>query len=213
MPPRGHPASRQDATRYINVILGLSAVSIAIFGGKTSISLWSARKPYFYSKCLEPYTVNALIGFSAARNLQGNTVSVRMIAIIALVVGAASLGASTFLSYLTYVRWREDRLAAKRDVLRRLVGNAYRLTPRFAGKQGEPFIALNEALVVFAGNEKVVSALTKFKMNLGAGDLSGDLGRLVVAMIEAAKLPGRDRGAFRTMLHSLVDAPFTPSGN
>ena len=48
---------------------------------------------------------------------------------------------------------------AKMDVLRRIVGHRYRLTDRHDFVDGEPFIALNEASLMFANDATVVNAL------------------------------------------------------
>ena len=67
-------------------------------------------------------------------------------------------------------RNRED-MALKRDVLRRFVGYSYRLTEtmmtRGLSDPGEPFIALNEACIVYHECPAVTEALKQFKDNAG----------------------------------------------
>ena len=60
-----------------------------------------------------------------------------------------------------------DQLKQKRDVLRRFVGYRYFLAGNFVGKSiNEPYIALNEAFVVFADSPCVICALKKFRQEL-----------------------------------------------
>ena len=58
-------------------------------------------------------------------------------------------------------QWSRNELELRRDVLRRFLGYRYRLAGGFTGTDGEPFIALNEAWVVFANYPDVISALAK----------------------------------------------------
>jgi len=55
----------------------------------------------------------------------------------------------------------------RRDVLRRIMGYAYRLTEGAQQLDGEPFTALNEALIVFNNYPKVKEMLRKFHQELG----------------------------------------------
>ena len=58
-------------------------------------------------------------------------------AVASSIVAAVShcVAAGSFL--VAWKPWRRDELAVRRDVLRRLVGNAYRLTQRWQGQEGE----------------------------------------------------------------------------
>ena len=83
------------------------------------------------------------------------------IAVGALVVAIISLGLSV---YSIQQSGEFFTLQSKRDVLRRYMGYAGRLTEkdthnlfRYNGK--EPFIALNEARAVFADNEEIIDLL------------------------------------------------------
>ena len=71
---------------------------------------------------------------------------------------------------------------------------------------GEPFIALNEAYLVYAKHPDVISALRKMHEELGMSDkLDQNLLNLIKAMSEAAEMP---------ISHQLNDdftlRPFTP---
>lgn len=102
-------------------------------------------------------------------------------------------------------QWARDELAVRRDVLRRLVGYRYRLTGGRLGQDGEPFIALNEAWVVFAKFPQVKNSLTKMHMELGEpGRLAENYVSLVQAMAEAARIPFDDVDGV------MLERPFTP---
>ena len=95
---------------------------------------------------------------------------------------------------------RSNTLSTKRDVLRRYMGNRYLLTKGRMGQTGEPFVALNEAVIVFANNPPVIAALKKLKKEHNEDNRM----MLVKAMAKAARLPTRklDRDFF--------EYPFTP---
>ena len=102
-------------------------------------------------------------------------------------------------------QWRRDELELRRDVLRRLFAYRYRLTEALKGGDGEPFIALNEAWVVYAGFPDVTNALTKMHNELGKqGCLSHNIAVLIRAMSDAADLSIRD------LDDRLITQPFTP---
>ena len=90
--------------------------------------------------------------------------------------------------------WMHDRssiLSAKRDVLRRFLGNRYVLTsvPPMV-KAGEPFVALNEIFVVYAEHPQVIAALKKMHEELGEkGRLVDNILTLTKAMAEAVEVP------------------------
>ena len=105
-------------------------------------------------------------------------------------------------------QWRKDELEPRRDVLRRLVGYSYRLTRSFTGTDGEPFIALNEAWVVFADVEEVTLNLKKMHNELGQKDLlRPNILALVKAMAIAAEIPLDD------LDDKFIESPFTPPNN
>ena len=84
------------------------------------------------------------------------------IALGALIVAVISLVLS---SYSVWQSRETFILQPKRDVLRRYMGHAHRITEHNADKglshlEGqEPFIVLNEARAVFADNEEVIGLL------------------------------------------------------
>ena len=108
-------------------------------------------------------------------------------------IAAASLVSTTVTARqanrLTKETHRRDELAARRDVLRRVFGYRYRLTPERQGQDGEPFIALNEALLVYADFPEVTKAVVRIlkKEDFMEGD--SNIVELVRAMGRAADLP------------------------
>ena len=78
-------------------------------------------------------------------------------------------------------QWTHERLILKQDVLRRIVGHGHRLT-RGLIDSGEPFIALNEAHVVFSDCPAVLQALKLLKCNELGEPLAPLLHAVVVAM-------------------------------
>ena len=105
-------------------------------------------------------------------------------------------------------QWSRNELELRRDVLRRLLGYSYRLTDGFKGTDGEPFIALNEAWVVFADYPDVISALKQMHGELRQDDrLAPNLVALVTAMAVAAGIPTQDLNYY------FIERPFTPPTN
>ena len=105
-------------------------------------------------------------------------------------------------------QWRRDELEIRRDVLRRLSAYRFRLTEGRMGQDGEPFIALNEAWIVFAEYPEVKSALVRMHMELGKpGRLSENYVSLVRAMAGAARVPVSD------LDDVMLDRPFVPPVN
>ena len=103
-------------------------------------------------------------------------------------------------------QWRHDELDLRRDVLRRLLAYRYRLTESFVGsKDGEPFIALNEAWVVYAGCPQVTGALIRMHDEIGEeGRLSRNIVAVVRAMADAANI------SVEHLNDNLIEHPFTP---
>lgn len=102
---------------------------------------------------------------------------------------------------------RASVIANKRDVLRRLVGYRFSLTTAAFGNSdnGEPFVALNEILVVYADHEDVVCALKAMLRDSGDDSkLHGNLTNLIRRMADAARVP------FAQLDNELLLQPFTP---
>ena len=97
-------------------------------------------------------------------------------AVASSIVAAVShcVAAGSFL--VAWKAWRRDELAVRRDVLRRLVGNAYRLTQRWQGQEGEPFI-------VYTDFPRVTSALENMHNEL---DRDGRLSPNLVTVADIA---------------------------
>ena len=99
-----------------------------------------------------------------------------------------------------------DRLELKRDVLRRVVGYRWHLTGK--PKSDSPvFTALNEIVVVFAGDECVQDKLKRFHQHLNAGFRSEHLRPLLEAMARSAEVP------HKWWSDELIVRPFSPSSN
>lgn len=108
----------------------------------------------------------------------------------------------------SFVDQRNYRDQRKRDVFARFVGNRHYLTDACRGESSaEPFIALNEAFVVFDDSPSVIATLNKL---IQETDQPGrDLDNMVTLIKEMAK-------SSKIRLHNLNDdfflTPFTPSG-
>ena len=95
----------------------------------------------------------------------------------------------------------------KRDVLRRFAGNRYVMVESGLGVQptGEPFVALNEAFVVFAGDSEVIEALETMHAELGRPNrLIDNILTLVKEMAAAADVP-------IGLNDSFIERPFVPT--
>ena len=100
---------------------------------------------------------------------------------------------------------KHDEQKQKRDVLRRFVANRYFLTENFVGKSiNEPYIALNEAFVVFADSPPVISALKKFRQELKQNQI-GHILTLIKAMAIASKV------SIDKLDDDFISHPFTPN--
>ncbi len=103
------------------------------------------------------------------------------------------------------MQWKRDELALRRDVLRRLLAYRYRLTKEFLGQDGEPFIALNEAWIVFAGFSEVTAALTTMHDEIGQeGLLIPNIVALVRTMAAASDISVHD------LDDAFIENPFSP---
>lgn len=107
----------------------------------------------------------------------------------ALTAFAALLGAAlgAFLSH--YFSRKRDHLELKRDVLRRVVGYRWVLTEVREDREGHIFTALNETMVVFAGDKAVETEIEKFHSALERGFRADDLWPLAKAMARSARVP------------------------
>ena len=127
-----------------------------------------------------------------------NTLSVSLVSgVIGILIGVMAQ---------SYMNYRSDQLAVKRDVLRRFAGNRYVMVENSLGVQptGEPFVALNEAFVVFAGDLKVIEALKTMHAELGRPNrLVDNIVTLVKEMAAAADVP-------IGLNDSFIERPFVP---
>ena len=117
------------------------------------------------------------------------------------------IGAVVAVLIQSCINYRLSQLSMKRDVLRRFVGNLYTLTsndpvPLQPGR--EPFVALNEALVVYSKDTAVLDALRTMRAGLGQpGQLADNVVTLVKAMADVC-------GLAVNLNDSFIDSPFTP---
>ena len=89
---------------------------------------------------------------------------------LALVVAFFSITISVFNFWLQWKRQSGEEVELRRNILRRIMGYAYRLTEGAEILDGEPFAALNEALVVFSKFPKVKDQLIKFHQESDSPD-------------------------------------------
>ena len=103
--------------------------------------------------------------------METNTVTVSLLSGL---VGAVLGSLGTLLAVYLNSRLEKNRyrLQWKRDVLARLVGNRHFLTPAWIRRSsGEPYIALNQALVAFDDSPSVLAALDKFRVDRNNNNL------------------------------------------
>ncbi len=126
--------------------------------------------------------------------------------LIANIVMAVAMVISARIMYVAECRRnKQEKLEPKRDVLRRLVAHTYRLTKSLKGQDGEPFIALNEANVVFSDSGDVMKALTKMHDELSKKDrMIDNIKKLVEEMAKASEVPADN------ISKKILERPFTP---
>ena len=109
---------------------------------------------------------------------------------------------------INYETLQRENLEDRRDVLRRIMGYSYRLTEGRTGQDGEPFIALNEASIVFAEHNEVIDALEILHrgVNKEEEQLVPNLVELIKAMIVASELPPHARD----LPEKFLVKPFVP---
>ena len=133
------------------------------------------------------------------------------VTVFAALIGAA-LGAAlgAFLGY-RFSRKR-DHLELKRDVLRRVMGYRWTLTPGRSDSAGHFFTALNEAFVVFAGDDDVEREIQTFHESVEEQAFRAeDLQPLAEAMARSAQVPHEawDKAIFEQPFVPPAD-PFGP---
>lgn len=108
-------------------------------------------------------------------------------AVATLISALSGVGAANWLSK------RSAKLATKRAVLSRLVGNRHELTCRCDEAQrasGESFVALNEALIAYADEKEVLNKLREFqKVWVCGGEIVSELKALIELMAQSAGAP------------------------
>ena len=97
-----------------------------------------------------------------------------------------------------------DRLELKRDVLRRVVGYRWHLTPSTPNSDSPFFTALNEIVVVFAGDEDVQHELNRFRQRLNEEFRREHLRPLLEAMARSADVP------HKWWSDDLIESPLSP---
>ena len=116
-------------------------------------------------------------------------------------------GALLAVGFQSHLDELADELATKRDVLRRFAGNRYVLTENSGATiqlNGEPFVALNEAFIVFAEDPTVIEALRVMH------DQLGQQGRLVDNIVTVVKEMAKVSNVAINLNDSFIERPFTP---
>ena len=116
-------------------------------------------------------------------------------------------GALLAVGFQSHLDELADKLATKRDVLRRFAGNRYVLTENSGATiqlNGEPFVALNEAFIVFAEDPTVIEALRVMH------DQLGQQGRLVDNIVTVVKEMAEVSNVAINLNDSFIERPFTP---
>ena len=125
-------------------------------------------------------------------------------ALVGGLIGA--IGTWVAVVYQGRLNAKADQLAMKRDVFRRLVANRFVLTRAYPDtilQNGEPFVSLNEAFVVFARDLDVIAALKNVHPVLGSGPGEDNLVTLIKSMATACDIP-------YDLNDSFIVQPFTP---
>ena len=99
---------------------------------------------------------------------------------------------------------KRDQLELKRDVLRRMMGYRWTLAEGRQDPDGHFFTALNEAIVVFAGDKDVEREIVRFHRGLTRGFRAADLQPLAMAMARSARVPHKE------WQKELFERPFAP---
>lgn len=95
---------------------------------------------------------------------------------------AVSIGTAVYVAQEANKRQRREW---RYSVLRRPSGYRYRLSKTLMNKyfeDGEPFVALNEARVVFGDSAEVRDALERLHANLNRNQLASDLTKVISAI-------------------------------
>ena len=122
-----------------------------------------------------------------------------------VIAGLTASYAAAHASRLKRRQWQREELVLRKDVLRRLCGYLYRLTTGRIGQDGEPFVALNEAWIVYADCPKVIEALTMMHRELGEENrLSDNILTVVREMAEITHISVEDLDGF------FITNPFVP---
>ena len=100
---------------------------------------------------------------------------------------------------------KRDHLELKRDVLRRVAGYRWHLTPGNQKLDSPIFTALNEIFVVFAGDKNVERQIEIFRVALKRGFRAYDLRFLLEAMAKSAKV------SHERWSNDLLEIPFVPT--
>ena len=118
-----------------------------------------------------------------------------LVTLLAVILGAV-LG-----HWFSRMRGRRE---LKRDVLRRVIGYRWTLAEGRQDPEGHFFTALNEAIVVFAGDTDVEREIERFHRGLSREFRAEDLQPLAMAMAQSARVPSK------AWKQELFERPFTP---
>ena len=100
---------------------------------------------------------------------------------------------------------RKEKIDIKKDVLRRIVGNRFYLTQvDKMSVMGEPFVALNEACVVFSDDLEAMKSLRAFDEAKPPEKITVYFPKLIESLSAAAEVDGFELGGY------FIDHPFAP---
>jgi hypothetical protein len=125
-----------------------------------------------------------------------------------LIVLCISLVSGLIGSLLTsHIYWRYERKRLKIDVLRRVVGNRYLLTPQYLNNDSDTndfCAAINEVCVIYIRHKNVIDALKAYQKDGGTAD---GLTTLIKEMCSSVNLD------YKGLNDLILEKPFAPKRN
>ena len=114
------------------------------------------------------------------------TLAAILSAVVPVVSALSGVVLGVFLT--SWTNRRRDHLVLKRDVLRRVMGYRWQLA-RPGTSDEAVFTALNEIVVVFAGDKQVEDAFANFRARVSQGFRAEQFSPLLQAMARSARVP------------------------
>ncbi len=122
----------------------------------------------------------------------------------ALSAFAALVGAAIGAALTHFFNRTRESLDLKRDVLRRLMGYRWHLAEGQEQSSSPVYTALNEIVVVFAGDKRVEKAVSEFYQAIQSGFRTEHLSPLLLALAISADV------SHRRWHDDLLEQPFSP---